>query len=182
MTPEVPLYFGESVHVGRHAYRFLGYKKTHAGNVKEVLADERCYRLFLREFRRMEREAKADRKLERESARALKARKTRKAAYIKEWRKNSLRAKASEAARNGRRRALKKALSPELSREERGVVRTMYETSKRLSACTGIRFEVDHIVPLKPREGAPGLHVPQNLQVLPMKVNRTKHNKPIQAT
>lgn len=164
-------------------YRFLGYKKTYAGRVKEILVDECGYRRLLRDFRRVERQKVEDRKAYRTHVRVTKVRKARKAAYIKEWRKNSPIESARAAARNARRRALKKTLTPDLSREDQGLIRTMYETAKRLTTCTGIRFEVDHITPLKPRDGgAPGLHVPQNLQTLPMRLNRAKHNKPIQVS
>lgn len=37
-------------------------------------------------------------------------------------------------------------------------------------------FEVDHILPLK-HDNVTGLHVPWNLQVLPVSLNRSKHNK-----
>lgn len=38
--------------------------------------------------------------------------------------------------------------------------------------------EVDHIVPLQPKEGNPkGLHVPENLRVITREENRKKGNK-----
>jgi hypothetical protein len=46
----------------------------------------------------------------------------------------------------------------------------------RATRCTGIAFEVDHIVPLQAKV-ASGLHVPQNLQVLPALANRRKKNR-----
>lgn len=39
---------------------------------------------------------------------------------------------------------------------------------------TGVKYEVDHIVPLN-GDFVCGLHVPENIQVIPMTVNRKKH-------
>ena len=50
-----------------------------------------------------------------------------------------------------------------------------YEIAARVTRCTGIPFEVDHIDPLKGRDRS-GLRVPWNLQVLPAFANRRKSN------
>jgi hypothetical protein len=48
----------------------------------------------------------------------------------------------------------------------------------RLTAITGIPHDVDHIYPLKSRDGSfSGLHVPANLQVIPSSENRSKQNR-----
>lgn len=55
----------------------------------------------------------------------------------------------------------------------RRLVQTIYEASLRVTSCVGVRFEVDHIVPLS--KG--GDHSPGNLQILPRWLNGRKGAK-----
>jgi hypothetical protein len=65
---------------------------------------------------------------------------------------------------------------PWLTAEQLFEIRGFYAEARRLTTTTGIRHEVDHIVPLL-GETVSGLHVPWNLQVLTDVENRAKSNK-----
>lgn len=56
------------------------------------------------------------------------------------------------------------------------MIETIYLTASELSKKTGIPHEVDHIVPLQGKEVS-GLHVWNNLQIIPRTENRFKSNK-----
>ena len=59
-------------------------------------------------------------------------------------------------------------------------VQVLYDVAARVTMCTGIPHEVDHIVPLRGAIGrrrvVSGLHVEHNLRVVPRTVNRSKSN------
>ncbi len=54
--------------------------------------------------------------------------------------------------------------------------KAIYVDAKRLSKMTGIRFVVDHIVPIKGMRVS-GLHVAENLQIITGHKNAKKYNK-----
>jgi len=68
---------------------------------------------------------------------------------------------------------MKRANTPELTREQKLEIKDTYDRAKALTEATGIVHHVDHIMPVS--KG--GLHVPENLQVLTARENLTKSNK-----
>lgn len=103
--------------------------------------------------------------------------------YARQWYRDHLetiRKRKIVSARN--RAAKKKAAGGKHTLED---VMRMYDAQNgKCAACKKdfpalgkSRFEVDHIIPLKPRDGsAPGSNGPENLQLLCLRCNRTKHN------
>ena len=75
------------------------------------------------------------------------------------------------------RRAYKLKATPNwLTKEHLNEIKNFYWLAKDLSAVSGEKYHVDHIVPLK-GENVCGLHVPWNLQVLPADINLSKGNR-----
>ncbi len=75
-----------------------------------------------------------------------------------------------------KRRAMKaNALPKWLTPSHHQEMRDIYAKSREISKDSGIKHEVDHIVPLL-AEKACGLHVPWNLQIIPAYKNRLKSN------
>jgi hypothetical protein len=71
--------------------------------------------------------------------------------------------------------ACRRATPPWLTEEHRAQLRGMYIESAKTTEDTGVRHEVDHIVPLKHSKVC-GLHVPWNLRVIPAEENARKYN------
>ena len=55
-------------------------------------------------------------------------------------------------------------------------MRAVWNEARRLTKTTGVRYAVDHIVPLH-HPTVCGLHVPWNLRVVPYKENQAKSNR-----
>jgi transposase len=92
----------------------------------------------------------------------------------KKYRLNNL---DKDAAKTAKRRAAKLSATPSwLSNTQLEEIQTYYTLAKELEVKTGIKYHVDHIVPLQ-GENVCGLHVPWNLQVISAEDNIRKHNK-----
>jgi len=77
---------------------------------------------------------------------------------------------------NTRRRRLRDATPIWQSEADKVEIRKIYEKAARWSKETNIRYVVDHVIPLQ-SEYVCGLHVPENLQVIPHSVNVAKGSK-----
>lgn len=88
-------------------------------------------------------------------------------------RKNPARVKANKIKYETKRDA---ATPRWLSQEHWGQMNAIYEKARAMTVKTGIRHEVDHIVPINGKEVS-GLHVPWNLQILTQVENVSKSNR-----
>ncbi len=74
-------------------------------------------------------------------------------------------------ANHAKRRSLKKQSSLVLTKTQKQIIACFYEQANRLENKIGIKFHIDHIVPLS----RGGLHLPTNLQVIPATLNIRKN-------
>ena len=92
------------------------------------------------------------------------------------WKKNN---KAYTLAETRKRQALKtKAMPKWLTKDQLKEIANMYKRAKELEKTTGLKYHVDHIIPLKGKDVC-GLHTPWNLQILTAEENIKKSNKVI---
>lgn len=103
--------------------------------------------------------------------------------YLKEKDKrwglaNPAKLKYKRVITSSKYRAAKLNATPKnLSKEDWDKIDSFYKEAKRLENETGIKYHVDHIVPLQGRNGIKGAHAPWNLQILTAKENLKKSNK-----
>lgn len=69
-----------------------------------------------------------------------------------------------------RRDKIKEATPATLTKEERALMTKMYQVARQMSASTGTKYQVDHIVPL----AIGGLHTPENLQIITEEQNKKR--------
>lgn len=92
----------------------------------------------------------------------------------RDWKKNNV---GKATALNARRRAEKKKRTPPwLTKEHIRAMTTLYSQAAWLTKITGVQWHVDHIIPLNGKNVS-GLHIPNNLRVIPAKENLKKGNK-----
>jgi hypothetical protein len=94
--------------------------------------------------------------------------------YLRSYQKKNLpKYAANNAFRNKR---MVDATPNWLTGCQRENMESYYKEARRLTEDTGVKHEVDHIVPIK-GETVCGLHVPWNLQVIPKSQNISKGNR-----
>lgn len=98
--------------------------------------------------------------------------------HIKKIRKVYRKVKAAKITALNRKRELliKKATPSWLTKEDFAKIETVYEKARWLETITGLKYHVDHVIPIKGKNVC-GLHVWENLQLLEVSVNLKKHNK-----
>ena len=103
------------------------------------------------------------------------ANKERKAANNKAWKEEN---RGTVNAIDAKRRAAKIERTPPWSNSEfeKFAIKEAYICSQEREAATGVRYQVDHIIPLQGVRVS-GLHVAANLQVITAKENGEKSNK-----
>ena len=77
---------------------------------------------------------------------------------------------------NSRRRRLKEVTPACQTAEDRQAIREIYASALRMKELTGIKYEVDHQLPIN-GEDVTGLHVPWNLEILTEAQNQAKNNR-----
>lgn len=75
-----------------------------------------------------------------------------------------------------RRAAVRRATPAWLTPDDHWLIGEIYDLCALRTQLTGVEHHVDHIYPLKGRNGC-GLHVPTNLRVIPGSENRAKRNR-----
>lgn len=100
--------------------------------------------------------------------------KKNKPLVAKKWRESNRGAVNSFTAKY---RAVKLQRTPKwLTEEQVKEIKEFYKMAKELEKVFPWKQEVDHIIPLQ-GNNVSGLHVPYNLQIIPLNRNRSKGNK-----
>jgi hypothetical protein len=97
--------------------------------------------------------------------------KEKKKEYDSNWKSKNRPAVRSYRAK--RRAKVRMATPPWLTEAHYEAIKAVYKEAERLSAETGIEYQVDHIVPLSGKTVS-GLHVPWNLRAIPAHENQRR--------
>lgn len=97
--------------------------------------------------------------------------KERHAEYNRNW---AIENRGKVRAKDAKRRSAKLMATPKWADFRK--INEIYNNARGLEILTGIRFEVDHVIPLQGRTVS-GLHTHENLSIITMEENRKKGNK-----
>lgn len=77
---------------------------------------------------------------------------------------------------NGENRAAENQAQPKwLNNNDVACIKAIYTKAKEYTELTGIKFHVDHIIPLRGKNVS-GLHIPGNLRITTQTINQSKGN------
>jgi len=138
-----------------------------AANADEINAQRRDRRQTDEEYAKRVREQEREHSRRRMADPAM--RRKQKEAVLRWYAKN----KPAYRAAWAKYKAARVSQTPSWANEQ--LIAAYYKEAKRLEELTGIKFHVDHIIPLQ-GELVSGLHVETNLQLLPAHENLGKSN------
>lgn len=155
----------------------LRHEKYRRENAEHIKQQGKTYRLAIKaQLREKSRKFYAENKVS-ESERKRADRLKDPAKYAARSREYYLENKPKVLAKSTARELLKISRTPKyLTPEDLFLIQEFYILARQRSLATGVKWEVDHIAPLKGGLIS-GLHMPWNLQVIPMKINRSKRDK-----
>jgi NACalpha-BTF3-like transcription factor len=100
-------------------------------------------------------------------------RKNNKEKVLRNQRKYREETRGTQRFYSSKRRKTVKEATPKWAELDK--IQTVYEKAKWLEELTGLKYHVDHIIPLT-NENVCGLHCWNNLQILEASINTKKHN------
>ncbi len=92
-------------------------------------------------------------------------------AYARDYKKKN---RAQMTALQRKRHCAKLQRTPKWANSK--AIASIYALAAQMSLLTGIRHEVDHVLPLQGK-AVSGLHVEKNLRIVPWRENRSKGNR-----
>ena len=175
----------QAIKLGQKRYIGLDCPREHGG--ERFVATQRCVKCHYEKKNAAKKAASAKRKEARLAAKALKAigpkqpkvwtdeERARKRAYEKEYWAKPENAGKKKAKRAKNRAKSELRIPTWLTKEDILRIEEFYSEAARLSKEHNVPYEVDHIIPMNGKTVS-GLHVPDNLQVIPKSENRKKSN------
>lgn len=143
-----------------HIEHIRRYRKEYAIRNRARLKSEK-HESYLKNRKRIQEATKLTAQMNPERTRS----------YKRKWERNN---PGKANAKTARRYASKTKATPAWADIE--CIAEFYDLAARRTRATGIRWDVDHIVPLRSAQVC-GLHVEHNLRVIPMRQNQSKGNR-----